>query len=150
MMNRRSSQPLGSARIFLEPGLWDNTRLFWRLLRDERVAPVLKLIVPLATLLYLISPIDLVPDFLLGVGQVDDLGVLAAALLIALRLLPRLAPRAVLSEHLVDLGLMAPEMAPASVIHRRDGHVIDVDYRVSGTRSERNERSRSTESERGW
>ena len=150
-MNRRSSQSPGAANVFLEPGLWDNIRLFWRLLRDERVAPVLKLLVPLATLLYLISPIDFVPDFLLGVGQVDDLGMLTAAMLIALRLLPRLAPRAVLAEHLADLGLMMrPESASPPPARRWDGQVIDVDYRVSEVRVEGQQRFRGAESERAW
>jgi uncharacterized membrane protein YkvA (DUF1232 family) len=149
-MNRRSSQSLGAAHVFLEPGLWDNIRLFWRLLRDERVAPVLKLLVPIATLLYLISPIDLVPDFLLGVGQVDDLGMLTAALLIALRLLPRLAPRAVLAEHLADLGLTGPKTALPPAARQWDGQVIDVDYRVAEEQIGRHQRYSSAESERAW
>ncbi len=54
-------------------------RLVWRLSRDPRVPPRTK-----ATLFiiagYLVSPIDVVPDFLAGIGQIDDLVVLAFAL----------------------------------------------------------------------
>lgn len=109
MTNRRSRQTLASAGILLEPGMWDSLRLTWRLARDARVSPMLKLMVPIAVLLYIISPIDLIPDFLLGIGQMDDFGVLGLTLLIAIRLLPRLAPFAVLSEHLTDLGLRAAD-----------------------------------------
>ena len=54
-------------------------RLVWRLSRDPRVPPRTK-----ATLFiiagYLVSPIDVVPDFLAGIGQIDDLIILAFAL----------------------------------------------------------------------
>jgi hypothetical protein len=95
------------------------------------VAPALKMVVPLAILLYAISPIDLVPDLLLGLGQIDDFGLLGASLLIALRLLPRIAPQAVLSEHLFDLGLIRPEWAPSPQPHQPRGTVVDAHYRVT-------------------
>jgi uncharacterized membrane protein YkvA (DUF1232 family) len=54
-------------------------RLLWRLSRDPRVPPRTK-----ATLFiiagYLASPVDVVPDFLAGVGQIDDLIMVAFAL----------------------------------------------------------------------
>jgi uncharacterized membrane protein YkvA (DUF1232 family) len=54
-------------------------KLLWRLARDPRVPPRAK-----ATLFflagYLISPIDVIPDFLPGIGQVDDIVVVAFAL----------------------------------------------------------------------
>ena len=54
-------------------------RLVWRLSRDPRVPPRTK-----ATLFiiagYLVSPIDVVPDFIPGIGQIDDLVILAFAL----------------------------------------------------------------------
>jgi uncharacterized membrane protein YkvA (DUF1232 family) len=62
--------------LLLAPRL---VRLVWRLTRDPRVPARNK-----ATLLlvgaYLASPIDLIPDFLAGVGHVDDLIVVAFAL----------------------------------------------------------------------
>lgn len=145
MVNRRSSPTFGSTRMLLEPTVWENARLSWRLLRDPRVAPVLKVFVPIVVLLYLISPIDLIPDFLLGLGQLDDLGVLGAALLIAIRLLPRLAPAAVLSEHQTALGMYDADEAPISRSHR-GGNVVDAVYRV---REDRPGHSESTASEAG-
>ena len=54
-------------------------KLLWRLARDPRVPARAK-----ATLVilgvYLASPIDLIPDFVPGVGQLDDLVIVAFAL----------------------------------------------------------------------
>jgi uncharacterized membrane protein YkvA (DUF1232 family) len=58
-------------------GAWENLRLTWRMLRDPRVAPYAKVLLPVLALVYLISPIDFIPDMILGLGQVDDLGVIA-------------------------------------------------------------------------
>jgi hypothetical protein len=58
-------------------GAWENIRLTWRMLRDPQVAPYAKVLLPVLALIYLISPIDLIPDMILGLGQVDDLGVIA-------------------------------------------------------------------------
>ncbi len=55
-------------------------KLLGRLARDPRVSKVDKAIVA-ATLVYLVSPIDLVPDWVVPVvGQVEDLALLALAL----------------------------------------------------------------------
>jgi uncharacterized membrane protein YkvA (DUF1232 family) len=62
-------------------------RLATRLFREPRVPALLKAL-PVLAGLYLISPIDLVPDFLPGLGQLDDLGVIIAALELFVRLCP--------------------------------------------------------------
>jgi uncharacterized membrane protein YkvA (DUF1232 family) len=69
-------------------------KLFSRLIKDERVALGPKLLVA-ALLAYVILPTDLVPDFLVGLGQVDDLIVL----LTGLRLFLRFCPADVVKEH---------------------------------------------------
>jgi uncharacterized membrane protein YkvA (DUF1232 family) len=69
-------------------------KLFSRLARDPRVSLSPKLIL-LAVLAYVILPVDLVPDFLLGLGQVDDLLVI----FLGLNLFLRLCPRAIVREH---------------------------------------------------
>ena len=60
------------------PGFWLNLfnsfRVAWRLMWDSRV-PFGAKIVPILTVLYILSPIDLVPDVLLGLGQLDDLAI---------------------------------------------------------------------------
>ncbi|MBM3129985.1 MAG: DUF1232 domain-containing protein [Chloroflexi bacterium] len=69
-------------------------RLVWRLFNDARVPGFPKLIIP-AAILYVISPIDLVPDLALGLGQLDDLGVVA----LAIALFIETCPRALVEEH---------------------------------------------------
>lgn len=54
-------------------------KLLYRLYRDPRVAAVDKGIV-LATIGYIVMPVDLVPDFLPFLGQIDDIYLLALAL----------------------------------------------------------------------
>jgi uncharacterized membrane protein YkvA (DUF1232 family) len=54
-------------------------KLIWRLARDPRVPPRSK-----ATLVllgaYVVSPVDLIPDFIPGLGQLDDIVIAAFAL----------------------------------------------------------------------
>jgi uncharacterized membrane protein YkvA (DUF1232 family) len=73
-------------------GSWRDLKVAWRLLRDPRVPPATKL-VPLACVLYVLWPIDLVTDTWPLIGQLDDVGVL----LLGLRLFLRLAPGAVVA-----------------------------------------------------
>lgn len=54
-------------------------KLLGRLATDSRVSAVDKGIL-LATIAYIASPIDLIPDFIVGLGQLDDLYLLALAL----------------------------------------------------------------------
>lgn len=58
-----------------------------------------KLIVP-ATILYLLSPIDLLADPILGLGQIDDL----AVILIGMKLFVELCPTRIVREHLDELS----------------------------------------------
>ena len=58
--------------------------LMRRLLGDEQV-PIRRKLVLFALLVYLLVPIDLVPDFLPVVGQLDDVIIAALALRYALR-----------------------------------------------------------------
>ncbi len=78
-------------------------KLFSRLIKDERVAPGPKLLVA-ALLAYIILPMDLVPDFLVGLGQMDDLVVL----IFGLRLFLRLCPEDVVQEHIRAVGARRP------------------------------------------
>ena len=104
-----------------------NFRLVWRLVQDHRVPAWVRFGIPLLAAIYVISPFDLIPDFLLGVGELDDLGVIA----LAMKLIVRLAPGDVVSEHRQALGLWD---ASEPVFHRERKHdsegVVDVDYRV--------------------
>ena len=74
-------------------------RLFSRLAKDSRVGLGPKLLLA-GILAYLIFPIDLLPDFLVGLGQVDDLLVL----FLGLKLFLRLCPKAVVQEHVCAIA----------------------------------------------
>jgi uncharacterized membrane protein YkvA (DUF1232 family) len=58
--------------------------MVWRLARDERISRPRRAILFLV-LGYLALPIDLVPDFLPGIGQLDDAVVLGLALRVVVR-----------------------------------------------------------------
>jgi uncharacterized membrane protein YkvA (DUF1232 family) len=72
-------------RLNLFSRLFRNFRQLFPLIRDYwkgtyRDISVKSIIVLLLTLAYIISPIDLIPDYILGFGQIDDLTLLGLAL----------------------------------------------------------------------
>lgn len=74
-------------------------RLVWALIRDSRVPAGQKLI--LAGIgAYLFFPIDLIPDFVPVLGQLDDL----AVVLLGLDLFIRSAPPDIVEEHLAKIS----------------------------------------------
>ena len=77
--------------------LWRQGRLALRLLRDPRV-PIWPKVLFSLSLIYLLSPLDLIPDFSFPLlGHVDDLVVF----LLSLRGFITLCPSTVVQEHLV-------------------------------------------------
>jgi len=62
-------------------------RLVWLLFQDKRISIWVKSVVPLF-LLYVISPVDILPDVFLGIGQLDDLGVILLGVTLLLKLCP--------------------------------------------------------------
>jgi uncharacterized membrane protein YkvA (DUF1232 family) len=112
-MNRRTTTAFAGASVLLDRGIRDQLRLSWRLLRDERV-PALKFALPALLGLYVLSPLDPIPDFLLGLGQIDDLGVVMVGVLLAARVIPKLAPSHVVDEHLHDMGMGGPTVKPGA------------------------------------
>ena len=82
----------------------ERLRLGWRLLRDPRIPAWPKLLVPLAAL-YVISPVDVIPDFLLVLGQIDDVSVIGLILAV-IAMLVRWSPQEVVAEHAANLGFM--------------------------------------------
>lgn len=73
--------------------VFQRMRVAVRLLRDPRVPGIVKLI-PLLAVLYVLSPIDLLPDTIPVLTQLDDV----AVLLLALRMFVDLAPADVRAE----------------------------------------------------
>lgn len=74
--------------------------LIWRLFRDRRVPWSVKLL-PMFTVIYILFLPDLIPDFFLGIGQLDDL----TLLLLGMKLFINLAPQDIVAEH--RRGLLA-------------------------------------------
>jgi uncharacterized membrane protein YkvA (DUF1232 family) len=87
--------------------LYQRSILTWRLFWDGRVSFWPKLI-PLAALAYLLLPIDIAPEVLMGLlaplGLLDDIGII----LLALNLFVELSPPDVVREHLKELGAKLP------------------------------------------
>jgi uncharacterized membrane protein YkvA (DUF1232 family) len=91
---------LGWGRFFqLLAHLPSFLKLFSRLVKDPRVNLAPKLVL-LGVLAYVALPIDLVPDFVPGLGQADDVAVLLAGL----KLFLRLCPPEVVQEHVKSIA----------------------------------------------
>lgn len=88
----------------LNLGFLTRLRLGWRLLRDPRVPAWPKLLAPVVTVLYVLSPVDVIPDFIPVLGELDDLGVIALALAVV-AMLARWSPAEIVRQHLAALGL---------------------------------------------
>jgi uncharacterized membrane protein YkvA (DUF1232 family) len=94
---KRPSDPIQSASWLAE--ILNQLRLVWSLWKDPRVPFGVKLIPP-ATLIYLLWPVDLLPDVLVGLGQLDDL----AVVLLGLRMFVALSPKDLVRQHLDRLA----------------------------------------------
>lgn len=66
----------------------ETARLTWRLFWDKRVAFRLKLI-PIAGAIYVLSPLDFIPDAILGIGQLDDIGIIVLTTMLFIRACPK-------------------------------------------------------------
>lgn len=80
-------------------------RLLVELMLDRRVSTTRKVLVGVAVA-YVVSPIDLVPDFIPVISRLDDF----AALVIALDLLLEGVPREVMIEKMYELGIDGREL----------------------------------------
>jgi uncharacterized membrane protein YkvA (DUF1232 family) len=104
------------------PQVWRTGRLALRLVRDPRVPTAAKLLFG-ATVLYMLSPIDVVPDWLPVLGQADDLVVLMAGL----NLFLRACPKWLVEEHEGVIDTSRDDRPPASTGPSRRS-TIDADY----------------------
>ena len=94
-------------------------RLIWRLTFDKRVSIFLRMLVPLA-IVYVISPYDLLKDWIPVFGRFDDVLILGLATLVLTKLTPR---------HIVD------ELSGASLNRNRPedkdpSNVVDGSSRI--------------------
>ncbi len=67
--------------------LWQQIKLVYYLLRDRDVPIYLK-VLPFAGLLYILFPIDFIPDVIPVMGQLDDLTVLIIGLKVFIEMAP--------------------------------------------------------------
>ncbi len=107
-----------------EPGfwreIWQQMRLVFLLLRDPEVPFYLKFL-PFLAVVYLVIPVDLAPDFLIGLGQLDDLTIL----LVGAKIFVELSPQHVVAKHMAQIRERDGYGADPKV---EDAIIIDGDY----------------------
>jgi uncharacterized membrane protein YkvA (DUF1232 family) len=94
-------------------------RLAWGLFMDRRVGAPIKLL-PILALIYVLSPLDLLPDIIPVVGWIDDL-IVAGGLLMLFFVL---APRGVVLERLRGVGVRDEPERPT-------GKTVDSTFRYT-------------------
>jgi uncharacterized membrane protein YkvA (DUF1232 family) len=97
-----------------------NAQLAWHLLTDHRVSPFLKLIIPGLMLGYMLWPIDLLPDVVPVLGQLDDLAILA----LGIKIFIELSPKDIVREYRGEAVGTSP------TAQADDGDILDAEYRV--------------------
>jgi uncharacterized membrane protein YkvA (DUF1232 family) len=78
--------------------MWHQMRLVWQLIRSPEVPLYLK-ILPALAFIYILIPTDFIPDFIPGLGQLDDL----TALIVGAKVFIELAPQDVVARQLRTL-----------------------------------------------
>ena len=98
MFTRRHKKPESAAGPApdLSSLSWpQRARFIWRISRDKRLPVIVRAVVWLPAI-YIVSPIDLIPDFVPVLGRLDD----ALVYSIVADLLVRLTPATILQEHM--------------------------------------------------
>jgi uncharacterized membrane protein YkvA (DUF1232 family) len=102
---------------------WNQVQLVWLLFKDRDVPAYLKLL-PIAAVAYLIFPVDILPDVLPMLGQLDDISIL----LLGAKMFIEMAPQEVVARH---LDALHSGTTVAKVDKKvADSIVIDGDYTV--------------------
>jgi uncharacterized membrane protein YkvA (DUF1232 family) len=127
MSQEKQPMPVEEDRIGLLASIVRRLALVWRLFTDERVSWGVKTI-PVLTVLYILSPVDLMPELVTGpVGGIDDL----AALLLGLNLFIELSPPEIVREHLRQLSTqvggwkVTDEQAGEGDVVEGEAHLLD-------------------------
>jgi uncharacterized membrane protein YkvA (DUF1232 family) len=87
MAGRKSVLSNPTKNVSLLTSLLQQFRLTWLLMQDGKVPVWVKALIPLS-IIYVLSPIDLLPDVILGLGQLDDLGIFLLAMTSFIKLCP--------------------------------------------------------------
>lgn len=98
--------------------LIENGRLALRLMNDPRVQKWVRYGIPIFVVLYFIMPFDVIPDFIPGFGQLDDLTVIV----LGMRMMARFAPSYVVDEHKQALGYDVTPRVDARQEPRKDDY----------------------------
>ena len=114
-------------------------KLIYRLLQDERVAKTDKVLLA-ATVAYVLSPLDLVPDMIPFLGQIDDLLLIA---LVLKRLMDSVEQEVLIEywdgdadliltiEKITDLAVrFLPPNVYNKLVKKSRGEAVDVDFEV--------------------
>lgn len=118
-----SSDPFGALSEIVR-----TIRLAWRLMLDPRVPNFAKLIIP-AAILYVLSPIDLLPDLILGLGQLDDIAVLS----LSVSFFIDLCPQDIVEEHRRALTVSRAQPADSNAdVVEGSYHILSDDEPKSG------------------
>jgi len=117
MSNNKPVPSSQEGRLSMLTGFVKQLRLVWLLLKDKQVPAWSKSVIPVS-LLYLISPIDFMPDVILGLGQLDDLGVV----LLGMTLFVKLCPPEIVAKYLHELEY--------GTDFYDDDETVDTTYRV--------------------
>ena len=101
--------------------LYDRAIVSFKLMFDNRVSLLTKLI-PVATVAYVLSPVDFIPEIVFGpLGAFDDVGII----LVGLTLFMQASPPDIVQEHLraMRAGRGGGDVAPTS--EYPDDNVVD-------------------------
>lgn len=88
--------------------IWEQIRLVWLLLRDNEVPIYLKLL-PLAAIIYVIFPADLIPDLFVPFGQLDDL----TAILVGAKMFIEMSPQDIVNRHIYTMRRQYGDVEPS-------------------------------------
>ncbi len=83
-----------SDRMDLIRRLWQDARIAWALLWEPRVPTWTKLLLPVLWVIYLLMPLDIIPDVIPILGELDDL----VALMFIIRMFIQMSPPQVVQE----------------------------------------------------
>ncbi|HWC30836.1 MAG TPA: DUF1232 domain-containing protein [Dehalococcoidia bacterium] len=95
IVRRQRASRTATLREIEKLGWNDRLSMTWRLVKDDRVPFYARPLV-LFPALYMLSPIDLLPDFIPVIGKLDDAFVVSTAY----SMLSALVPESLLQEHL--------------------------------------------------
>ena len=124
-MTQMTPNPIAANnRVGILGELIRNAQLTWRLLKDPRVPLPIKLIIPGVVGVYLLSPIDFMPDVLPLLGQIDDIAVLFGGVMLFIQM----CPPDIVDEHRAALAGEVQAPQPATGGHA--GETVDAEYRV--------------------